>query len=322
MSNQVNIANIPRPQARQKAGNSLKLLGKDLRKNKWLYLIALPAVLYFLVYCYYPMYGAVIAFKNFSPAEGILGSPWVGFKYFLRFFNGVYFFRLIRNTFLLNFYDLLWGFPASIILALLLNEIRSSLLKRTVQTVTYLPHFISTVVICGMIVDFTSTSGLINNIISSFGGTRANLLMDAGLFRTIYVGTNIWQGLGWGSIIYIAALSGIDPSLYEACRIDGGGRFQQMLHISLPGIMPTIVILLILRMGSMMSIGFEKIFLLYNPAIYETSDVISTYVYREGILNASYSYSTAVGLFNSVINFALLIFANRFSRKISDTSLW
>ena len=299
-----------------------RLLPKDLRKNKYIYLIALPAIIYYLVFCYFPMYGAVIAFKDFSPTEGILRSPWVGFKNFTDFFNGIYFFRLVKNTLLLNLYNLLWGFPAPVILALLLNEIRNRAFKRTVQTITYLPHFVSTVVICGMIIDFTSRNGLINNLLSIFGVERANLLMDAGLFRTIYVSTSIWQEVGWGTIIYLAAMSGIDGELYQACEIDGGGRFRQLLHITLPGIVPTIVILLILRMGSMMNVGFEKVFLLYNPVTYETADVISTYVYRKGILEASYSFSTAVGLFNSVINFALLIIANKISQKVNETSLW
>lgn len=300
----------------------IKLLPKDLHKNKYIYLIALPAIIYYLVFCYFPMYGAVIAFKNFSPTEGILGSPWVGIKNFTDFFNGIYFFRLVKNTLLLNLYNLLWGFPAPVILALLLNEIKNRAFKRTVQTITYLPHFVSTVVICGMLIDFTSRSGLINNILSMFGIERSNLLMDAGLFRTIYVGSSIWQEVGWGTIIYLAAMSGIDGELYQACEIDGGGRFKQLLHITLPGIVPTIVILLILRMGSMMNVGFEKVFLLYNPVTYETADVISTYVYRKGILEASYSFSTAVGLFNSVINFALLILANKISQKVNETSLW
>lgn len=297
-------------------------LQRDMKKHYVLYLLAVPAIIYFLIYCYWPMYGAVIAFKNFNPVDGITGSPWVGLKNFTDFFKGVYFVRLMRNTFLLSFYDFLWGFPAPIILALLLNEIRSTLFKKTIQTVTYMPHFISMVVICGIIIDFTSTNGLINSIITFFGGHASNLLLNAGLFRTIYVSTNVWQSVGWGSIIYLAALAGIDPTLYEACRIDGGGRWKQMLYVTLPGLMPTITILMILRMGSMMSVGFEKIFLLYNPVTYETADVISTYVYRKGIIDASYSFSTAVGLFNSVINFALLIIANQISRRVSDTSLW
>ncbi len=299
-----------------------KALRLDLKKHGVLYLIALPALIYYFVYCYWPMYGAVIAFKEFNPADGIFNSPWVGFKNFLDFFKNVYFFRLISNTFLLSLYDLLWGFPAPIILALLLNEVKNTYFKRTVQTISYLPHFISTVVICGIIIDFTSSSGFINTVIAFFGGERSNLLMNAGLFRTIFISTNIWQGIGWGSIIYLAALTGIDSALYEACTIDGGGRWKQLLHITLPGLAPTIIILLILRMGSMMNVGFEKIFLLYNPVTYETADVISTYVYRKGIIDASFSFSTAVGLFNSVINFVLLILANQISRRVSDTSLW
>jgi putative aldouronate transport system permease protein len=299
-----------------------KILAKDIRKNKFIYLMAVPAILYYVVYHYWPMYGAVIAFKNFNPADGILGSPWVGFKNFKSFFQGVYFFRILKNTLLINVYDLLWGFPAPIILALLMNEIKNNIFKRTVQTVTYLPHFISIMVICGIIIDFTSQNGLVNSIIGFFGGKQSNLLMKPELFRPIFVGTNIWQGVGWGSIIYLAALSGIDSELYEASKIDGANRWKQLIHVTIPGILPTIVILLILRMGQMMNVGFEKVMLLYNPNTYVTADVISTFVYRKGIIEANFSYSTAVGLFNSVINFVLLVVSNKLSRLFSETSLW
>lgn len=299
-----------------------KILAKDIRKNKFIYLMAVPAILYYIVYHYWPMYGAVIAFKNFNPADGILGSPWVGFKNFKNFFQGVYFFRILKNTLLINIYDLLWGFPAPIILALLMNEIKNNIFKRTVQTVTYLPHFISIMVICGIIIDFTSQNGLVNSIIGFFGGKQSNLLMKPELFRPIFVGTNIWQGVGWGSIIYLAALSGIDSELYEASKIDGANRWKQLIHVTIPGILPTIVILLILRMGQMMNVGFEKVMLLYNPNTYVTADVISTFVYRKGIIEANFSYSTAVGLFNSVINFVLLVVSNKLSRLFSETSLW
>lgn len=301
-----------------------KRLGRDLVRNRYIYLMALPALIYYVIYHYWPMYGSIIAFKDFSPTAGILGSPWAGFKYFQQFFSSVYFGRILRNTLLISVYSIIWSFPAPILLALLMNEIRSNAFKRTVQTVTYLPHFISTVIICGMIVDFTSMHGLFNYFIELFGGQAQNLLMDAGLFRPIYIISGIWQEVGWGSIIYLAALTGIDNSLYEAARIDGAGRFQQMLHITLPGIAPTIIIMLILRMGQVMNVGFEKVMLLYNPATYEVADVISTFVYRKGIVEASYSYSAAVGLFNSVINFAMIIFANWVSRHCGDgeTSLW
>ncbi|MCR8636443.1 ABC transporter permease subunit [Paenibacillus sp. N5-1-1-5] len=282
----------------------------------------LPGIVYYIVFHYIPMYGATIAFKNFTPVAGIWGSAWIGFKHFQDFFNSYYFLRIIKNTLLINFYSLLFGFPAPIILALLLNEVRKLWFKRTVQTLTYLPHFVSVMVISGLIVDFTSKNGLINDIIEWFGGTRANLLMNEDLFRTIFVSSGIWQEIGWGSIIYLAALSGIDQEQYDAANIDGAGRFRQMLSVTLPGIMPTIIILLILRIGHMMDVGFEKVILLYNPSTYATADVISSFVFRKGIVDANYSYSAAIGLFNSLINFILLIGANKLSRKYSDSSLW
>ena len=234
----------------------------------------------------------------------------------------MFFGRLIKNTLLISLYSLLWGFPAPILLALLLNEVKKEKFKRSVQTITYLPHFVSLVVICGMLIDFTSTEGVINDIVEAFGGERTNYLMRPESFRTIYVASGIWQGIGWGSIIYLASMTNIDPQLYEAAIIDGAGRWKQTLHITLPGIAPTIVILLILRLGGLMSVGFEKIILLYNPTTMETADVISSYVYRRGLLDFDYSFSAAVGLFNSVINFILILLANRFSRELSETSLW
>lgn len=297
-------------------------LGRDLKKNKLIYLMAVPGIIYFLVYHYWPMYGATIAFKDFSPTMGIMGSPWAGLKYFQQFFSSVYFKRIFSNTIIISFYSIIWSFPAPIILALLMNEIKNNLFKRTIQTVTYLPHFISTVIICGMLIDFCSLNGLFNFFVQFFGGEATAMLMRPELFRPIYITSGIWQEVGWGSIIYLAALTGIDTQLYEAAKIDGAGRFQQMIHITFPGIAPTIVIMLILRMGQVMSVGFEKIFLLYNPATYEVADVISTFVYRKGIIEANYSYSAAVGLFNSVINFVMIILTNFISRKFSETSLW
>jgi putative aldouronate transport system permease protein len=268
------------------------------------------------------MYGALIAFKDFSPGRGFARSPWVGVENFVRFFNSPYFFRLLRNTFLISFYNLLFGFPAPIILALLLNEVRHITYKRLTQTITYLPHFISIIVIAGMITDFSMSTGLFNDIIEFFGGKRFPLLQTPSLYRTIYVASDIWQGVGWGTIIYLSALSGIDPQLYEAAMIDGAGRFKQLIHVTLPSIAPTIVILFILRIGHLLGIGYEKTILLYNPATYETADIISTYVYRVGLLEQNWSYSTAIGLFNSAVNFTLLLLANKTSRKLSETSLW
>lgn len=295
---------------------------KDFKRFKLFYLMALPMIAYYIIFHYVPMYGAVIAFKDFRPALGIAGSEWVGLQHFIHFIDSHYFWKLMRNTFLLSGYSLLFGFPAPIILALLINELRSERFKKTVQTITYLPHFISLVVICGMIIELTNSKGLINDLIVLFGGERATLLADPGLFRTIYVSSSIWTELGWGTIIYLAALSGVNPHLFEAAEIDGAGRFKKIRYITIPSIMPTIIILLILKMGTLLSVGWEKVLLLYNPVIYETADVISTYVYRRGLEQADYSYSSAVGLFNAIINFALLYFANRFSRKASETSLW
>lgn len=297
-------------------------LRKQWYKNKYIYLMLLPVVAYFIIFCYVPMYGAIIAFKDFSPSKGILGSHWVGFKHFNNFFHSYYFVRLLKNTFLINMYDVLFGFPAPIILALMLNEVRSNIYKRTVQTLSYLPHFISVVVVGGIILDFTSRNGVINKLLAIFGTQAIPFMTMPEWFRTIYVGSNIWQNLGWDSIIFLAALSSIDPQLYEAAIIDGAGRWKQMIHITLPCLAPTIIIMLILRLGSMMSADFQKIILIYNPTIYDTADVISSYVYRQGILMMDYSYSTAVGLFNSFINFMLLVVVNRLSRALNDVSLW
>ncbi|MDF2927029.1 MAG: sugar transporter permease [Paenibacillaceae bacterium] len=302
---------------RRKAGLIL-----DIRKNKLLYVMLLPVILFYILFHYTPMYGAIIAFKDFSPRLGIMGSDWAGLEHFKTFFTGAYFGRTIKNTLLISFYQLLFGFPAPIILALLLNEVKHSLFKRTVQTITYMPHFISLVVICGIIKDFTSSEGVINDLIVWLGGTRMTFLLEPGLFRPVYVISGIWQNIGWGTIIYLAALTGIDMEQYEAARIDGAGRWKQLTNITIPGIMPTIVILLILEVGRMMNVGFEKIILLYNPSTYETADVVSSYVYRVGLQDFNYSFSSAVGLFNSVVNFTLLIFSNWMSRKLNDTSLW
>ena len=275
------------------------------------------------------MYGIVIAFKDFRGWAGFISfftkNDWVGFRWFREFFNSVYLTRLIRNTLLINIYGLLWGFPVPIIFALLLNEVRDGLYKRAVQTISYLPYFISTVVICGMVVNFFSPdSGIVNKLLMSAGlvDKPINFLMLPEWFRTIFIGSGIWQGFGFGSIVYLAALAGVDAELYEAAMIDGAGRFKKMWHISLPGITPTIVIYLLLSLGSMMSVGFEKVILLYRPATWEVSDVISTYVYRAGITEARFGLSTAVGFFNSVVNLVLLITFNTISRRVSETSLW
>lgn len=301
---------------------SLGVLGRDMRANKFIYIMVLPVIAYYIIFHYVPMYGAIIAFKDFVPKKGVFGSPWVGIDNFREFFGSYFFKRIFRNTLLISLYTLLYGFPAPILMALLLNEIKNRIIRSTIQTATYMPHFISLVVVCGIIVDFTSTNGILTRLSAYMGGSGKNLLMQPSLFRTIYVGSGIWQHLGWNSIIYLAALSGINPNLYEAATIDGAGRFRQAIHVTLPGIMPTIVILLILQMGRIMSVGFEKIILLYNPTTYETGDVISSFVYRKGLLEFDFSYSTAVGLFNSVINCILLVTANQVSRSVNETSLW
>jgi putative aldouronate transport system permease protein len=298
------------------------LLGQDLKRNVHIYIIVLPVVLYYLVFHYFPMYGALIAFKDFRPSLGVWSSPWAGFKHFQEFFGSYYFFRLLKNTLALSVYSLVFGFPAPIILALLLNELRSTVYKRVVQTVTYIPHFISIVIISGIIINFVKQDGLISILVKQFTGYDGSLLMEQRFFRPIYVVSGIWQNIGWSSIIYLATLAGIDPELYEAARIDGAGRWRQVLAITLPSLLPTITILLILQMGSLMNVGFEKVMLLYNPRIYDTADVISTFVYRQGILSAQYSFSSAVGLFNSVINCFLVVFANQFSKRFTSNSLW
>lgn len=297
-------------------------LWQNIKKHRSLYLMIIPIVLYYLIFCYYPMYGAQIAFRDYSPKKGIVGSPWVGFKHFLDFFKSVYFERLIRNTLSINLKNLIFGFPAPIIFALLLNEVRWTKFKRTVQTVSYMPHFISTVVIAGMVLQFTATDGFITQIMMLFGYPKQNLMLNPDLFQPIYVISDIWQSVGWGSIIYISAVSGINGELYEAARMDGAGRWKQMLHVTLPGILPTIITMFVMRVGNMMNLGFEKIFLLYNSSIYETADVISTYVYRKGLVDQSYSFSTAVGLFNSAINLLLLFAANKLCKRLTDYSLW
>nr|WP_246316930.1 ABC transporter permease subunit [Paenibacillus agri] len=282
----------------------------------------IPVVAYYLIFHYAPMYGALIAFKEYSPMKGILGSDWVGLKHFQDFFNSYYFWRILKNTIVISLYSLIFEFPAPIILALLINEVRSKSFKRVAQTITYMPYFISLVVICGIITDFTNADGIINTLFTYFGYDGQAMLQKPELFRPIYILSEIWQRIGWESIIYIAALMSIDVEQYEAARMDGASRLKQMFYITLPGILPTISIMLILRMGNLLNVGFEKIILLYNPITYETADVISSFVYRKGLLEFGWSYSSAVGLFNSVINLALLVTANYVSRKVNKNSLW
>jgi len=293
---------------------------RDLRRNKHVYLMLLPVLLYYLIFHYAPMYGAVIAFEDFNPVKGVFGSKWVGLQNFQEFFASVYFGRLIFNTVAISALDLIFGFPAPIILAILINELRWNPFKRIVQTVTYLPHFVSVVVVVGMLVDFFARDGLVNQLLAT--SDPIAWMQSPEWFRQLFVGSGIWQHVGWLSIVYLAAIATIDPQLYDAAKVDGADRFRQIWHITIPGILPTIVILLILRLGMLMSVGYEKIILMYNPLTYETADVISTYVFRRGVLQADFSFSAAVGLFNSAINFALLLAANRISRRLSGHSLW
>ena len=314
------------------AGNSLAVspsrpgliqkIKKDYKRHKYLVFMAIPVFLWYLIFCYLPMFGISIAFFDYNISRGFFNSPFIGLKYFKEFLTGFYAWRVIRNTLVISVMNLIFSFPMPILLALLLNEVRHNIFKRTIQTLSYLPYFISAVVVCGMLVSFTAKDGLFNNIIAMFGGTRTSFLLDPKYFRRLYVGMGVWQNAGWGAIIYLAALAGIDQELYEAATIDGANRFRQFLHVTLPGVAPTIIIMLILRMGQMMSEGAEKIILLYNPSTYETADTIASFVYRRGIVEANYSYGTAVSLFNAVINLILLTTTNYISRRVSDTSLW
>ena len=298
-------------------------LWRRIIHNWELYLFIAPAFFYFLIFHYLPMYGVQIAFKNFIPTKGVFGSPWVGFDHFTRFFDSYYFWDLLWNTLSISLYELAVGFPLPIILALAFNEIKDGLYKRTVQTVTYAPHFISVVVMSGMIITFLSpSSGLISHAIRALGFEAPNLLTDPAWFKSIYVLSGVWQSTGWGTIIYLAALSGVDPQQHEAAVIDGATRWQRIIHINIPAILPTITILLILNIGSLLALGYEKILLLQNPLNMETSDVISTFVYRVGLVDGQYSFSTAVGLFNSVVNCILLIIVNQIARRTSENSLW
>jgi ABC-type polysaccharide transport system, permease component len=277
---------------------------------------------YFVIFSFIPMGGLIMAFQKYNLMKGIFGSKFVGFDNFTRFFKSIYCWRVIRNTLVISGLDLLFAFPAPIILAFMLNETRNQIFKRSIQTITYMPYFISMVVICGLIVNFTDSEGVVTLLVNSLGGKFDSLIASQSAFRTIFISTNIWQTIGFNSIIYLAALSSVDQDLYEASRIDGAGYFKQWLHITLPGISSTIVIMLILRVGQTMNVNFEKIILLYNTSTYEVADVITSYIYRCGLLNGEYSYSTAIGLFNSVIGFLLIVLTNALSKKYTETSLF
>ena len=297
----------------------------EIKEHKFIYIIAIPVLLYYLLFYLKPLYGLLIAFKDYSFVKGIIGSPWAdnfGFEHFITFLKDPYFFRLIKNTLAISCLGLLFDFPAAIILALLINEVRSAKSKKVIQTATYLPHFISIMVLCSMIHTFTTRDVFINDLIAMFGGERSNLLVNPDMFRPIFIISGIWQGVGWNSIIYLSALTSIDPQLYEAASVDGASKIKQILHVTLPGIIPTITIMFIMRTGTLLTVGYEKIILLYNDMTLEKADVISSYVYRRGLLDADYSYSAAAGMFNSVINLIIICVTNTICKKLNETSLW
>ena len=287
-----------------------------------LYLMIIPLVTYYMIFHYYPMWGAQIAFRDFNFNKGITGSPWVGFSNFEEFFSSVYFGRLLRNSLLLSIYNIVFGFPIPVILALSLNEVSARKLKSVVQTCSYLPHFISLVVACSLVQTFFARDGIMTLLLSVMGMPNQNYLLDYHAYRAIYTFSTIWQQSGWNSIVFLAALTGIDPTLYEAAEIDGAGRLRKIWSVTIPCILPTIVTMLIIRVGWMMDLGSEKTLLLYNPSTYETADIIASYVYRKGLQEMNYSYSTAVELFNSSINFLLLVIVNQISKKLTDNSLF
>lgn len=303
-----------------------RLLKKNLHRDKYLMIMFFPVLLYYLIFSYLPMTGLVMAFQNFIPGKGIVGiysGEWVGLKWFKQFFDSVFVWKLVRNTFLLSFYSLIFGFPIPILFAICITQIRNRIIQKGAQVITYLPYFISTVVVVGMMTNFLSPSnGIINQIIEKCGGKAINFMNDPSWFRRLYVISGSWQTFGFNSIIFVAAIMGISPDLYEAMKIDGASKRQQVWHLVLPMIKSTILLLLIMSLGNILSVGFEKVYLMYNPAVYETGDVISTYVYRQGIENKNYSYATAVGLFNSAVGFTLVCASNWFSRKFSGSSLW
>lgn len=295
---------------------------KDLCRYAGAYLMVLPVIAFYIIFHYKPLYGIIIAFKDFSPMKGIWGSEWVGLQHFKDFFESYYFARVLKNTLRISLSTIIFGFPMPIIFALLLNEIKNMKFKRVVQTISYMPHFISGIVVCSMIRMFTANTGIITYILTFFGVPEISLLTQSKYFLPIYVISGIWQEMGWGAIIYLSALSGINQELYEAAAIDGANRWKQTIHVTIPGIIPTIIIMILLRLGSVMNVGYEKVMLLYNEGIYDTADVISTFVYRRGLVNMEFSYSSAVNLFESVMNFLIVVVFNKISKKVTEVSLW
>lgn len=305
------------------AASGRRLLPAGIRKNWELYLMIAPVVVYFIVLQYLPMYGVQIAFKDFYAIKGITGSPWIGFENFARFFRSYQFPIVLRNTVGISLYEILVGFPFPILLALIVNEMRSGPFKNITQTVTYAPHFLSVVVLCGMVIEMLSpTVGIVNVLIKALGGKAAYFMTESAAFKTIYVFSGIWQNAGYDSILYIAALAGIDVQLYEAATVDGASKWKKLLYVTLPGLIPTVTIMFILRMGGVMSVGFTKVYLLQNDLNLSASEVISTYVYKKGLLGSEFSFASAVDLFNAVINMTMLVIVNKLSKKVGETSLW
>jgi len=303
-----------------------KTLWKTLNKYKFYYLLALPGLLYFVIFKYLPMVGIIIAFQDYQPFEGFRGmfdGPWVGLKHFKNFINSYYFRNIMGNTLIISGLKLLWGFPAPIILALMINEVRNIVFKKTAQTISYLPHFFSMVIVAGMVrALLTVQGGLVNYVIKFFGGTPYPFLTDPKYFRSILVATSVWQGIGWGSILYLAAITNIDPALYEAAMIDGASRLQQMRYITLPSIAYVIAIVLIFRIGGLLNAGFQQVLLLYSPQVYKVADIIDTYVYRSGLLSMQYSYAAAVGVFKSILALILLLIANKVAKWVGQPGIW
>ncbi len=303
-----------------------KSLGQLVRRDKALIIMFVPIFIYYIVFCYLPMAGLVMAFEDFKIGSGFAGmftSPWVGFKWFSQFFNSAFAWRIIRNTFLLSFYSLLFGFPIPIIFAICITQMRAKKFSKVAQVVTYLPYFISTVVVVGMMTNFLSPSnGIINEFIKRLGGKPINFMSNPAWFRRLYVISGSWQSFGFNSIIFVAAIMGIDPALYEAMKVDGATRWQQIVHLIIPMIADTVILLLIMTLGNLLNVGFEKVYLMYSPAVYETGDVIATYVYRQGIENKNFGYASAVGLFYSAVGFIFVLGSNTLSRRVTGSSLW
>lgn len=318
------MSSLAKQQTGQKNGKRyLQRLLKDIHRDKLLYLLLIPFVAWFLVFKYIPMGGIQIAFKDFSLFKGIRGSDWVGLEHVMEFIGSEYFLRVFRNTVIISLYGLIICFPAQIILAIMISEVGSVKYKKTVQTLTYLPHAVSAVVVAGIVTNLLAPgSGLVNVILERLGFEKIYFLTNPNYFRGIFTTMNLWKETGFGSIVFIAAIAGIDTQLYEAARIDGAGKLKQIFHVTLPGILPTIVVMFIMKIGNLLNVGYESIILLYQPATYETADVISTYVYRSGLIDGRYDFATAVGLFNSIVALVLVVSANKLSSKLTESSLW